>query len=85
MILYRFSAFSGSLNLIVTTDVTPGDTDLFSFIRYFGTQHAKIGRYRRLDLNPDSPTHGHHLFENGTVTIDTIHKLRGGPWQNMKW
>lgn len=63
---YVFSAYTNGL-LTRLTFRKPGE-ELFHFIRDFGAQ-AKLGRYRRLDLNPDSPTAGHHLFEYGTVQI----------------
>jgi hypothetical protein len=74
VILYLFTALNQDRDLVLTGSVVPGETDLFRFIRDFGTQHAKIGRYRRLDLNPDSQSLGFHLFENGTVKIDRIYR-----------
>lgn len=71
MILYTFIALSvkdGKRSLLLTDLVEPGKVDLFRFIRDFGLK-ANIGRYRRLDLDPDSPTHGHHLFEHGIVKL----------------
>jgi hypothetical protein len=75
VILYVFIALSvkdGKRNLLLTDAVVPGTVDLFAHIRDFGLQ-ANIGRYRRLDLNIDSPTHGFHLFEHGIVKLASAH------------
>lgn len=75
MILYMFLALSvkdGKRELLLTDLVEPGTVDLFAFIRDFGLR-ADIGRYRRLDLNVDSPTHGFHLFEHGIVKLAPTH------------
>jgi len=72
MILYFFLAFGphadGRQKIVGADSVVPGEADLFAFIRDFGAK-AGIGRYRRLDPDPDSPTHGQHLFERGTVSL----------------
>ena len=77
MILYTFLALGPVLDgtrrkILLTDAVVPGKVDLFRFIRDFGLQ-ANIGRYRRLDLNVDSPTHGFHLFEHGIVKLASAH------------
>lgn len=76
MILYSFMALSvdsqGKRNLLLTDVVVPGTVDLFRFIRDFGLQ-ANVGRYRRLDLDVDSPTHGFHLFEHGIFKLASVH------------
>jgi hypothetical protein len=75
MILYMFLALSvkdGKRTLLLTDAVVPGTVDLFAHIRNFGLQ-ANIGRYRRLDLDPDSPTSGFHLFEHGIVKLASAH------------
>lgn len=66
------SVKDGKRDLLLTDLVEPGKVDLFSFIRDFGLR-ANIGRYRRLDLNIDSPTHGFHLFEHGIVKLASAH------------
>lgn len=68
---YVFSAYINDL-LTRLTFRRPGE-ELFHFIRDFGAQ-AKLGRYRRLNLDAESPTFGHHLFEYGTVQITNHHK-----------
>lgn len=75
MVLYMFLALSvkeGKRELLLTDLAEPGTVDLFAFIRDFGLR-ASIGRYRRLDLNIDSPTHGFHLFEHGIVKLASVH------------
>lgn len=71
-----FSALSvetnGKRNLVQFNLVLPGKTNLFEDLREIG-KSADIGRYRRLDLDPDSPTHGHHLFEHGIVKLSHVH------------
>ncbi|UDL16746.1 hypothetical protein SEA_ATUIN_53 [Arthrobacter phage Atuin] len=72
MIIYYFMALAPKVNgarkLLLIDSVIPGQSDLFHFIRDFGNR-AGLGRYKRLDINPDSSTHGHHLFEHGTVRL----------------
>jgi hypothetical protein len=67
---------NGARRWILTDTVIPGQSDLFRFIRDFG-QRAGLGRYKRLDLNPDSESHGHHLFEHGTVRLYPEYKEKG--------
>lgn len=62
----------GKRDLRSTMLVVPGQTNLFQDIRELG-EGAGLGRYRRLDLNPDSPTHGYHLFEHGIIKLSNVH------------
>jgi hypothetical protein len=66
------SVKDGKRSLLLTDLVEPGKVDLFAFIRDFGLR-SNIGRYRRLDLDIDSPTHGFHLFEHGIVKLASAH------------
>jgi hypothetical protein len=72
MITYVFLALGPKVNLarklLLIDSTIPGQSDLFHFIRDFGNR-AGLGRYRRLDLDPNSNSHGHHLFEHGTVKL----------------
>lgn len=62
---------NGKRNLLQSNLVLPGKTNLFEDLREIG-KSADIGRYRRLDLDPDSKTHGFHLFERGIVRLASI-------------
>lgn len=70
---FIFAAYKGGCFSRLTFR-KPGE-ELFHFIRDFGAQ-AELGRYRRLDLDIDSPTVGHHLFEHGTVQITNHFKVK---------
>lgn len=76
MIIYMFVAVTvdkqGKRSFPQTLIVEPGKTNLFQDIRALG-EGAELGRYRRLDLNPDSQTHGYHLFEHGIVKLHQVH------------
>ncbi len=76
MIIYMFVAVTldkqGNRGFPQTLIVEPGKTDLFADIRALGTG-AELGRYRRLDLNIESTTHGYHLFEHGIVKLHQVH------------
>lgn len=76
MIVYMFIALGldkqGKRDLRSTLLVLPGKSNLFQDIRQLG-EGAELGRYRRLDLDPESKTHGFHLFEHGIVRLSAIH------------
>jgi hypothetical protein len=71
-----FTAFTldgqGKRQLAATLLVVPGQTNLFQDIRQFG-DGAGLGRYRHLELDPEDPRHGHHLFEHGTIKLSNVH------------
>lgn len=62
----------GTRGFPATLLVEPGKTNLFQDIRQLG-EGAELGRYRRLDLDPDSATHGYHLFEHGIIGLTPVH------------
>ncbi len=77
MVVYMFVALgldkqTGKRDLRSALLVLPGKTNLFQDIRALGAG-AELGRYRRLDLNPDSSTHGYHLFEHGIISLTPVH------------
>lgn len=79
MIVYNFRALghkvNGARRWLLADSIIPGQSDLFHFIRDFGNR-AGLGRYRRLDLDPDSNSHGYHLFEHGIVKLSLEYKVK---------
>lgn len=49
----------------------PSCIDLYTFIRMFGAESG-LGLYRRLDMDPRSPSAGQHLFQRGSVKLSII-------------
>jgi hypothetical protein len=68
---HAFIALTPDKNLINTDLATPGVEDLYQFIRSFAVESG-IGKYRRFDEDPDSPTHGFHIFDTGIVKLSTV-------------
>lgn len=68
---YAFIAVNPEKNGFRTDLATPGEDDLYVFLRTIAAS-ASLGRYRTFDMDLESPTCGYHLFESGFVKIATV-------------
>lgn len=70
-VFYVFESFPLGSQAPMRLVASPAFIDLYTLIRQFGVE-AGLGRYRRMDTDPDSPTIGLHLFQRGSVKLSII-------------